>query len=116
VTDGRTEGQTVCVFGLFQTFTEDFSVKFVDLIFLFSRAPVTVFVNCAFLEAIVGGWILDAIKLTTRQFEALKDRSTTHAVIDMLHHGHAAVDSRSSVRVLFVNFAKSIRQHRHRQT
>jgi len=37
----------------------------------------------------------------------LKGRSTTHAVIDMLHYWHAAVDSGSSVRVLFVDFAKA---------
>jgi len=31
----------ICVFGLFQTFTQDFSVQFViDLVFLSSRAPV----------------------------------------------------------------------------
>jgi len=52
------------------------------------------------LDAVVG-------KLDTRHFEALKGRSTTHAVIDMLHHWHAAVDSGSSVWVLFVDFAKA---------
>jgi len=62
-----------------------------------------------FLEAIVGGWILDAAvdKLDTRQFGALEGRSITHALIDMLHHWHAAVDSGSSVRVLFVDFAEA---------
>jgi len=61
------------------------------------------------LEVNVGGWILDAVvdKLDTRQFGALKGRSTTHALIDMLHHWHAAVDSGSSVPVLFVDFAKA---------
>ena len=61
------------------------------------------------LDAIAGGWILDAVadKLDTRQFGALKGRSTTHALIDMLHHWHAAVDSGSSFRVLFVDFAKA---------
>ena len=61
------------------------------------------------LEAIVGGWILDAVadKLDTRQFGALKGRSTTHALIDMLHHCHAAVDSGSSVWALFVDCEKA---------
>ena len=61
------------------------------------------------LEVIVGGWILDAVvdKLDTRQFGALKGRSITHALIDMLRHWHAGVDSGSSVRVLFVDFAKA---------
>ena len=67
------------------------------------------------LEAIVGGWILDAVadKLDTRQFGALKGRSTTHALIDMLHHWHATVDSGSSFRVLFVDFAKAFDQIDH---
>jgi len=61
------------------------------------------------LEAIVGGWILDAVadKLDPRQFGALKGRSAIHALIDMLHHWHATVDSGSSFRVLFVDFAKA---------
>ena len=40
-------------------------------------------------------------------WSSLKGRSTTHALIDMLHHWHAAVDSGSSVRVLLVDFAKA---------
>jgi len=61
------------------------------------------------LKAISGGWILDAVadKLDTRQFGALKGRSTTHALIGMLHHWHAAVYSGSSVQVLFVDYAKA---------
>jgi len=54
------------------------------------------------IEAIVGGWILDAVadKLNTRQFGALKGRSM-YAFIDMLHQWHAAVNIGSAVWVLF---------------
>ena len=41
-----------------------------------------------------------------RQYGAFKQRSTTHALVDMLHHWHAAIDKGQSVRTLFVDFAK----------
>ena len=40
-----------CVSGLFQTFTQDFSVQFIDSVFLSSRAPcVMIVINCLFFE------------------------------------------------------------------
>jgi len=40
----------ICVSGLFQTFTEDFSVQFVDSVFLSSRFSLTVhFLNVSLL-------------------------------------------------------------------
>ena len=47
------------------------------------------------LESFVGAWILERVGSTIddRQYNALKQRSTTHALVDMLHHWHAAVDN-----------------------
>jgi len=45
--------------------------------------------------------------LDDRQFGVLRQRSTTHALADMLHHWHAAVDNGESVRTVFVDFAKA---------
>jgi len=46
------------------------------------------------LESFIGAWILQRVssRLDDRQYGALKQRSTTHALVDMLHHRHAAVD------------------------
>ena len=46
---------------------------------------------------------------TTGSSGALRQRSTTHALADMLHHWHAAVDNGESVRTctVFVDFAKA---------
>ena len=54
------------------------------------------------LESFVGGWILDIVgdKLDKQQYGAMKGRSTTHALVDSLHHWNLALDSSESVRVL----------------
>jgi len=61
------------------------------------------------LESIVGSWILDQVRsqLDDHQFGALKGRSTTHALIDMLHYWHKALDEGHSVRMLFVDYEKA---------
>jgi len=61
------------------------------------------------LETFVGSWILEHIgsSLDDRQYGALRQRSTTHALVDMLHHWHAAVDKSQSVHMVFVDFAKA---------
>jgi len=66
------------------------------------------------LEAIVCGWILETVadKLEAKQFGRLKGRSTTHALVDMIHHWHAAVNSVSATRVICVDFAKAF-DHNH---
>ena len=46
-------------------------------------------------------------RLDDRQYGALKQRSTTHALVDMLHHWHAVVDKGQSVRTVFVDFTKA---------
>jgi len=52
------------------------------------------------LESFIGAWILE-------RYGALKQRSTTHALVDMLHHWHSAVDGGQSVRIVFVDFANA---------
>jgi hypothetical protein len=61
------------------------------------------------LESFVGAWILQRIEdqLDGRQYGALKRRSTTHALVDMLHHWHSATDQGQSIRTVFIDFAKA---------
>jgi len=47
-------------------------------------------------------------KLDRKQFGCFRGKSTTHALIDMLHHWNSALDNRKSVRLLFVlDYAKA---------
>ena len=61
------------------------------------------------LESFVGGWILEAVghQLGTNQYGALKERSTSHALVSVLHHWSTALDSGNSVRALFVDYSKA---------
>ena len=61
------------------------------------------------LLSFVGSWILDRLgnNLDNWQYGALRQRSTTHALFDMLHHWHAAIDKGQSVRSVFIDFAKA---------
>ncbi|MFM2293543.1 MAG: hypothetical protein RIS29_3356, partial [Bacteroidota bacterium] len=61
------------------------------------------------LESIVGGWILEFVrdKLDTQQYGGIRGRSTTHALVDMLHHWHQALDNSESVRIIFIDYAKA---------
>ena len=62
------------------------------------------------LESFVGSWIIlehVGSSLDDRQYGAFRQRSTTHALVDMLHQWHAAVDKSQSVRTVFVDFAKA---------
>jgi len=54
------------------------------------------------LESIVGAWMLERIenKLDVYQYGALKGRSTTHALVDMLHHWSKAIDEGHSARAV----------------
>ena len=46
-------------------------------------------------------------RLNDRRYGALRQRSTTHALVDTLHHWHVAVDKGESVHTVFVDFAKA---------
>ena len=61
------------------------------------------------LESFVSRWVLDLIdkKLDRKQFGGLLGKSTTHALIDMIHHWISALDKGKSVRLLFVDYAKA---------
>ena len=61
------------------------------------------------LESFVGSWIVERVssQLDDHQYGALKNRSTTHALIDVLHQWHSAVDKGQSVRTVFVDFQKA---------
>jgi len=61
------------------------------------------------LESFVGKHILSEIesKIDVRQFGALRGRSTTHALVDILHHWHEALNNNESVRTLFIDYAKA---------
>ena len=60
-------------------------------------------------ESLVGRWMLHAIgdKFDQKQFGAIRGRSTSHALVDMMHTWHRAMDERKSARVLFVDYAKA---------
>jgi len=61
------------------------------------------------LESFIGTWILERVgkTLDRRQYGALKKRSTTHALVDIMRHWHSAVDAGQSVRIVFIDFAKA---------
>ena len=61
------------------------------------------------LESFVGSWILERVRssLDDRQYGAFRQRSTMHALVDMLHHWHAAIDKNQSLSMVFVDFAKA---------
>ena len=61
------------------------------------------------LESYVGNWILDRVlpNLDTKQFGAIRGRSITHALVDMLHMWHKALDQSEVARVTFVDFSKA---------
>ena len=47
-------------------------------------------------------------KLDSKQFGAIRGRSTTHALVDMLHIWHKAIDQSQLARVMFVDFSKAL--------
>ena len=61
------------------------------------------------LESLIGRWMLEEIgdKFDKKQFGALKGRSTTHALVDIVHKWQKAVDDQNSVRIIFVDYAKA---------
>jgi hypothetical protein len=69
------------------------------------------------LEAIVRRHILEKIqdKFDPKQFGAIKCRSTVHALTDLLHLWHSALDKGKSVRVTFIDYAKAF-YHVHHST
>jgi len=60
------------------------------------------------LKYFVRQWILNKLEATfhPNQFGCLKKRSTTHALVSVLHLWQSALDRGESVRALFVDFSK----------
>jgi len=46
-------------------------------------------------------------KLDARQFGCLKVKSTTHELVDLLHHWHRALDKNQTIRAVFIDYAKA---------
>jgi len=61
------------------------------------------------LESFIGSWILNKIQpnLAENQFGVLKGKSTSHALVAVLHTWCCALDAGESVRALFVDFSKA---------
>ena len=61
------------------------------------------------LECIVGGYIFNSLrgKFDPRQYGGMKGLSTTHALLDMLHHWHEMVHNGDEVRILFLDYSKA---------
>jgi hypothetical protein len=61
------------------------------------------------LESFIGFNVLEIVrdKLDKRQYGALKGRSTTHALIDIIHHWHQALENNETVRAVFIDYAKA---------
>ena len=61
------------------------------------------------IESFVGQWVLQHIesKLDVRQYGCLKGKSTTHELVDLLHHWHQALDKNQSIRAVFIDYAKA---------
>ena len=61
------------------------------------------------LEWFVGQQLLSRVsdKFDKQQFGALKELSTAHALIDIVHEWNVALDDGSSLRAVFVDYAKA---------
>jgi hypothetical protein len=61
------------------------------------------------IESFIGKWVLDHIsnKLDVRQYGCLKGKSTTHELVDLLHHWHQALDRNQTIRAVFIDYAKA---------
>jgi len=61
------------------------------------------------LETFICGWMLVEIssKFDYHQFGAVKGRSTTHELVNILHICHQAADNQKITIAAFVDFAKA---------
>ena len=61
------------------------------------------------LESFVGQWVLDCVsqQIDGNQFGGIKGKSTTHALVHMLHSWHTALDECKQVQILFIDYAKA---------
>lgn len=61
------------------------------------------------LESFVATWIWNSVKgnIHNNQFGGIKNSSTTHALVSMLHTWHSAVHDNKSVRILLLDYKKA---------
>ena len=61
------------------------------------------------LESIIGQWVASALEPTfdPNQFGCRRQRSTTHALVAMIHEWQTALDQGGAVRALLVDFRKA---------
>ena len=61
------------------------------------------------LESFVGQWVLECVsgQIDKNQFGGIKGKSTTHALVHMLHLWHRALDECKQVQILFIDYAKA---------
>jgi hypothetical protein len=90
-------------------FKKKFSQTFTPSIYGFGSG------NCILSQAfteqnLIGRRMLPSIipKFDHRQYGALKDRSTNHALIDVIHMCHQAVDQHQSARCLFIDLVRRL--------
>ncbi len=61
------------------------------------------------LESFIGKWLWDILepKIGKDQFGGIRKCSTTHALIEMLHHWHVAAENGKITRVLLIDYSKA---------
>lgn len=61
------------------------------------------------LESIIGQWLLSVLEPTfdSNQFGCRRERSTTHAIMAVIHAWQSVLDRGGAVRALFVDFKKA---------
>ncbi len=62
-----------------------------------------------YLESFISNWILQHLNdnLDPHQYGALKGLSTTHALVDLLHHVHEIIHKNNTVRICFIDYSKA---------
>jgi Reverse transcriptase (RNA-dependent DNA polymerase) len=67
------------------------------------------------LESLVGRRILPTITphIDSKQYGGLRGRSTTHALVNVAHQLHQAIDNRNSSRCLFLDYTKAFDRVNH---
>jgi len=63
------------------------------------------------LEKVVGTWMIDSIKshgkLDPDQYGGMPGLSTTHLLVDALHHWYEAAEERNITNILFIDYSKA---------
>ncbi len=62
-----------------------------------------------YMESFVGNWLLDKTErsIDLRQYGGMKGLSTTHALVDLLHHIHESAHIGNTSRICFIDYSKA---------